>query len=179
MVRLKEYLLKDIRMMLSKDEQILVAIPYGKVNMEPGVILRSTDQNYLLLTDKRVIDIKGSFFKNKSGFNAYPRRLVTTAEYRHYLMGCTIKICFFNEQQNSDVTIEFTNCTKPESEAIVKELTDQVEGRHCPKCMKKLKEDYTFCPYCRAVLKKLCSKCGKPQQKDATSCPYCGCTVLK
>jgi hypothetical protein len=174
-IRVKDYLMKELLKMLAPEEQVQVAMPFGRMQSEQGQAGRAHDVDYLLLTDKRIIHIKGRFFKDRIGFNAYPRRLVTGADAKHFLVGSTIKVLFRNEAKNDEqIEFVFQNCSKPEAEAIVKELTDQIETRCCPQCMRKLNQDYTFCPYCRAVLKKLCSKCGKPQEKDWVSCHHCG-----
>jgi len=48
----------------------------------------------------------------------------------------------------------------------------------CPNCGKTVKNDYKFCPYCGASLKKTCLKCGTEIKEDWTYCPECS-TKLK
>ncbi len=176
-IKIKDYQLKELAKMLAPGEELLVAMHHGKPPPEQGAVRRADEHDYLLLTDKRIIDIKGRFFKDRTGFNAYPRRLVTGADYRHFLVGCTIKVLFKDERlEDNEIEVTFNNCGKLETESFVSILIDQMEARMCPKCMKKLKEDYTFCPNCRAALKKLCPKCGKPADRRTGVCPFCGCT---
>jgi hypothetical protein len=176
LIRVKDFQLKEIRKMLAPDEQIFVAVNYGRTQVEEGQFVRAFDVDYLLLTDKRLIDIKGRFFKDQTGFCAYPRRLVTVADAKHFHVGSTLTIKFRNDcNQGEEISIAFQNCGKPDAEAIVKELNDQVEMRRCPNCMRRLEEEFTFCPFCRTPLNRICSRCGKPQQADWSSCPFCGC----
>ncbi|MFA6447956.1 MAG: zinc ribbon domain-containing protein [bacterium] len=175
-IRIKDYQLKEIMKMLAPDEQLFVAVNHGKPQPEQGKAWRADEVDYLLLTDKRIIDIKGRFFRDRIGFNAYPRRLVTGADFRHFLVGCTITVRFRDERdEESEIEIQFQNCGKPESETMVKLLTDQIELRMCPKCMRRLKEDHTFCPMCGAPLKRLCPSCGKQVNTEEAICHHCGC----
>jgi len=174
-IEIKDYQMKEIRKMLAPDERMLAAIPCGRVHVEQGRPVHTPEGDYLVLTDKRIIEVKGRFFRDHTGFNAYPRRLATDADVRHYLLGSTLKVLFRNEvKQGEEFELVFLNCDRTAAEAIVHELTNQLETRRCPRCMKKLTDDFTFCPYCRAVLKKLCSHCGKPRNQDLLSCPHCG-----
>jgi hypothetical protein len=176
-IRIKDYQLKEIKKMLAPDEQLYVAVNHGKPQTtEQGKAWRPDEVDYLLLTDKRIIDIKGRFFRDRIGFNAYPRRLVTGADFRHFLVGCTITVHFRDERdEESEIVIQFQNCGKPESETVVKLLTDQIEMRACPKCMRRMKEDHTFCPMCGAPLKRLCPSCGKQINTEEAICHHCGC----
>ena len=175
-IRIKDYQLKELRKMLAPDEQLLVAVNHGKRQGEQGKVWRADELDYLLLTDKRIMDIKGRFFRDRIGFAAYPRRFVTGADFRHFLFGCTITVRFRDEsKEDSEIQVQFLNCGKPESETIVKLLTDQIEMRVCPKCMRKLKEDHTFCPMCGAPLKRLCPSCGKQMPAEIEVCHLCGC----
>ena len=174
-IRIKEHQLKELKKMLAPDEALLVAATHGKATMEQGRVRRADEQDYLLLTDKRVIDIKGRFFRDRIGFRAHPRRLVTGADYRHYLIGCTITILFRGErEEDAEHKVEFHNCGKADAEAVVRELTEQIEMRRCPKCTRQLKDDHTFCPMCGAALKRLCPRCGKHIPQEQAACPHCG-----
>jgi hypothetical protein len=175
-IRIKDYQLKELRKMLAPDEELFVAVSHGKKQGEPGRVCRSEEQDYLLVTDKRLIDIKGRFFRDRIGFTAYPRRLVLGADSKHFLYGCTITVRFRDErEEDAEIQVQFQNCGKPEAETVVKLLTDQIEMRVCPKCMRRLKEDHTFCPMCGASLKKLCPSCGKQIRTEENICHNCGC----
>ena len=54
-----------------------------------------------------------------------------------------------------------------------KEETKIEEIHHCPKCNYVVKEDYKFCPSCRAELKKECIKCWKELKSEWKTCPFC------
>ncbi len=178
MIRIKDYQLKELQKLLAPQEELFLAVNHGKPRGEPGKVWKADELDYLLLTDKRIIDIKGRFFKDRIGFCAYPRRLVAGADFRHFLVGCTVTVKFKNESDEDDeIDVQFSNVAKPDAETIVKLLTDQIEMRLCPKCMRKLKDDYTFCPLCGASLKRLCPNCGKPIPKENQECHLCGCTV--
>lgn len=176
LVRIKPEPLKALTKMLAPDEKLLVAVPHGKMGMEPGKIQKHHEVDYFLLTDKRIIVVKGKFFKDRSGFSAYPRRLCIDADAKFFLVGCNVKIRLRDERDESGESIlEITNLRKPEAGAIARELgKHEVVRRHCPKCSGELDKDYTFCPNCGASLKKICPKCGKTLLKDSISCPLCG-----
>jgi RNA polymerase subunit RPABC4/transcription elongation factor Spt4 len=44
----------------------------------------------------------------------------------------------------------------------------------CPNCGREVKDDYTFCPFCNAPLKKSCPSCKREIEPDFVVCPYCG-----
>jgi hypothetical protein len=174
-IKIKEYVLKTLAGLLAPGEPLLFAIPYGGTQNEEQKAVLPQDRNYLLLTDTRIISVKGRYLKDKSGFKAYPRRLVTGASHKHFLYGCNISINFRNEMsEEEDISVEFQNCGKPEAEAIVEELNAALHrAENCPSCMQRLTRDFTFCPHCGAALKKLCSRCGKPKPPGADKCPIC------
>lgn len=66
-----------------------------------------------------------------------------------------------------------------ESELDLEETEDKKEEvkideiHHCPKCNYVVKEDYKFCPSCRAELKKDCVKCWKELKSEWKTCPFC------
>jgi len=175
-IRIRDYQLKELKKLLAPTEELLVAVNFGRPQGEPGKVWRSDELDYLLLTDKRLISIKGRYFRDRIGFMAYPRRLVLGADFRHFLIGCTITVRFKDEQnEDSEIAVQFNNCGKPDAEMIVKILTDQIDLRQCPKCMRPLKDDFTFCPMCGAPLRKLCPGCGKPMRTEDKECSLCGC----
>ncbi|HOO56084.1 MAG TPA: zinc ribbon domain-containing protein [bacterium] len=174
-IRISQVWLKDLQKVLAPGEEIQVAIPIGKVDLESGRVPRATDRDYLMLTDKRLIEVKGRYFINKTGCSHYPRRLVTAAESRNFLMGSTLKIAFRDERkENEEVMVEFSNCGKREADAIVEILDRQLYNRFCPSCRRLLDQDSTFCPNCFTVLKHLCSTCGKKLEPESDTCPHCG-----
>jgi endogenous inhibitor of DNA gyrase (YacG/DUF329 family) len=60
---------------------------------------------------------------------------------------------------------------KPERSAHENKIESDQE---CPKCGRKVKADFTLCPFCKYVLKTECPECGKPVDRKFRSCPYCG-----
>jgi len=50
-----------------------------------------------------------------------------------------------------------------------KERMDQ-----CPVCHAYISQEYKFCPYCAAKVKKVCPACKKLYQINWDICPYCG-----
>jgi len=174
-IRIKEYVLKTLSGLLAPGEPLMFAIPYGGISSDEQKALLPQDRNYLLITDSRILSVKGRYLKDKCGFKAYPRRLVIGASFKHFLNGCNITINFRNEMnEEEDIAVEFQNCGKLEAEAIVEEINAAIHRTsNCPACMQRLTKDYTFCPHCGAALKKLCSRCGKPKPVGADKCPIC------
>ena len=44
----------------------------------------------------------------------------------------------------------------------------------CPGCGRPLNSEYRFCPYCRAVMRRICAGCGRILQSGWAACAYCG-----
>ena len=44
----------------------------------------------------------------------------------------------------------------------------------CPGCGRHLNSEYRFCPYCRAVLRRVCAGCGRPLLSGWLACAHCG-----
>jgi endogenous inhibitor of DNA gyrase (YacG/DUF329 family) len=77
-----------------------------------------------------------------------------------------IRVSSSEEKQPFPVIIEKPGRFPPESES---------EGDHeCPKCGRKVKADFSLCPFCKYVLKTECPECGKPVDRKFKLCPYCG-----
>lgn len=57
-----------------------------------------------------------------------------------------------------------------EAEALLHELQEQAT---CPRCRRKVDQDFVACPYCRTALRTACAECGKPMTASWVLCPYC------
>lgn len=58
-----------------------------------------------------------------------------------------------------------------EAEAVLQELSDHSA---CPRCNKRVKDDFVHCPSCRARLKRACAVCQRPMDFAWAICPSCG-----
>jgi RNA polymerase subunit RPABC4/transcription elongation factor Spt4 len=47
----------------------------------------------------------------------------------------------------------------------------------CPKCGKRVKEDWLACPYCHDVIKRSCQKCARILDPAWDICPFCASPV--
>ena len=57
-----------------------------------------------------------------------------------------------------------------EAEALLHEIQEQAA---CPRCRRKVDQDFIACPYCRSALRTPCAQCGRPLASSWVSCPYC------
>ena len=57
-----------------------------------------------------------------------------------------------------------------EAEAVLQELSDRSA---CPRCGKRVKDDFVHCPSCRARLKRTCTTCQRPMDFAWVICPSC------
>lgn len=44
----------------------------------------------------------------------------------------------------------------------------------CPVCKNRANDDFIFCPWCQARLKRVCARCTRPLMLRWKLCPYCG-----
>jgi RNA polymerase subunit RPABC4/transcription elongation factor Spt4 len=58
-----------------------------------------------------------------------------------------------------------------EAEALLHEIQEQAS---CPRCRRKVDQDFIVCPYCRSALRTPCEQCGRPMASSWVLCPYCG-----
>lgn len=58
-----------------------------------------------------------------------------------------------------------------EAEAVLLEIADRSS---CPKCTRRVKDDFLVCPSCRAELKEPCVECSRPLNYSWIACPGCG-----
>ena len=55
----------------------------------------------------------------------------------------------------------------------VLEIAEHV-ATSCARCGHPLNSEYRFCPYCRAVMRRVCAGCGHILQSGWTACAHCG-----
>ena len=173
MIKLKPNVLEKVQTLLANGEEIQVAIAYGKTSYSPEVRIQPKDRDYLLITNNRLMIIKGHWFETGFGVSSYSRDSVCGVSVASFLIGCTVTINMENAEGTAS-QLMLTNCGKPEAEAIQKSFSEQQDGRRCPACHKSLRADFAFCPFCQATLKHICPACRKPMDKDWVSCPFCG-----
>lgn len=58
-----------------------------------------------------------------------------------------------------------------EAEAVLAELADR---RNCPRCARRVQDDFVICPSCRCELKEPCVACARPLNFAWVVCPACG-----
>ena len=58
-----------------------------------------------------------------------------------------------------------------EAEALLHELQEQAT---CPRCRRKIEQDFLACPYCRSALRIPCQSCGKGMAPTWVICAFCG-----
>src|SRR5512140_935937 len=58
-----------------------------------------------------------------------------------------------------------------EAEAVLSELADR---SNCPRCAKRVHEDFLICPSCKYRLKEACAQCARPLNFAWVACPSCG-----
>lgn len=156
------------------DEQVQMVIPCGRMHFDPGTVVRARDRDYLIITNQRLIELKGTWFDNKQGLMSYPRNMVISVDIDNYLLGSTVQVHVQPMGGGPARTLSFPNCGKPEAEMIQKMFTEQTAGRRCPGCGRPLDMQFTFCPFCKTTLKRVCRSCGKPLEDAWANCPYCG-----
>jgi len=176
-IAMKDEWLEKLGKMLAPGELVIFAIPCGMMRTEPGRLHRAHERDYMIVTNRRIISLKGQFFRDGSGFTAYPKKMCDGARLNKFATGTTIRV-FLNDGPEGRVgtTLEFPNCKRAHAEIIVEELQKKTEQatRHCPSCLTVLQRDFTFCPGCGASLKKICPRCGKTLSQAGSNCPYCG-----
>lgn len=59
-----------------------------------------------------------------------------------------------------------------EAEALMRDLAEL--RRSCPRCERRVGEEYLFCPHCRSRLREPCATCGRALELGWLACPYCG-----
>lgn len=177
LIRLKKEWLDTLSGMLAPGEELIIAVPCGGHNANDERYKKAHDFDYLLITAKRIMYVKGKFFLDKSGFTAFPRKLCSGVTTKPYLMGCNVKISFTNPvKKEEEIILEAKNCRKKDAEAIEEELNRTLSFGKCPSCRTELQKPSTFCPKCGRVLRKICPTCGKEICADMTTCPRCSST---
>ena len=58
-----------------------------------------------------------------------------------------------------------------EAEAVLLELSERAA---CPRCARRVRDDFVHCPSCRAQLKRACDECRRPLDFAWVICPGCG-----
>ena len=61
-----------------------------------------------------------------------------------------------------------------EEEALLQAIE---EFPNCPKCGKRIKEEWLACPACHEIIKKSCRKCGRILDLSWDMCPFCASPV--
>lgn len=174
-IKIRDECVRALSTMLAPGEKLLIAVPCGGQGDADGRVKKVQDNDYLLITDKRIICVRGSFFLDRSGFEAYPRKLCAGVSVRPYLMGCNLKMKFCSPRDpDSAVEVEMKNCKKTDAETIADEISKQLGFGKCPSCTTVLQKPSTFCPNCGKALKKRCRSCGKEILPEAAACPVCG-----
>ena len=173
-IRMKQRLMDELSVMLSPDERVIVTIPHGNQVLVQGRLQKADSRDYFLLTDKRLIMVKGRYFNDRIGFKAYSRKLCAAAETKHYNVGSNLSVLLQDPKSKREITLEINNCRKAEAEAIVKELTADKRRKQCPRCTGILEKEFTYCPNCGASLKNICPRCGKQLPDSNAACPHCG-----
>jgi hypothetical protein len=54
---------------------------------------------------------------------------------------------------------------------MLRELRGQAA---CPRCARRVSDDFAVCPYCATVLRTPCRNCGRPNGTAWEACAYCG-----
>ena len=57
-----------------------------------------------------------------------------------------------------------------EAEALLHEIQEQAT---CPRCRRKVDQDFVACPYCRSALRTPCDHCERLLSPSWVLCPYC------
>lgn len=57
-----------------------------------------------------------------------------------------------------------------EAEALLHEIQEQAT---CPRCRRKVDQEFVACPYCRTALRTPCESCARPLSSTWVLCPYC------
>ncbi len=174
-VKIHKNVLDEIARNLAPGEQVFVAVSYGRADLPAGAAYRPDARDYLIITDIRLLDIKGTFFVSRTGFTSYPRKLIVDAHETSQSSGSTITVQFADPRAPGKIfELVFVNCSKPEAPFIVKELTRRDGTSRCPACRAAANPSATYCPKCGAPLRRICPGCGKPVAQDAVQCPVCG-----
>lgn len=63
-----------------------------------------------------------------------------------------------------------------EEEYLLQDLDDV---HTCPNCNRSIRDDFIFCPHCRAVLRTECPSCRKPVDVRWEICPYCAFDLVE
>lgn len=173
LIKIKPHVLKLLQPAFTPGEEIQIAIPCGNFSYDPNSTPRARDRDYLIITDKRLISVKGAWFENKQGLMSFPRDMVMGVDVNTFLLGCTVTVTL-RPMSGAPRELEFPNCGKPEGEAVKKMFTEVEAGRRCTGCGRPLRMEFTFCPFCNTSLKRLCHHCGKALEEGWVNCPYCG-----
>lgn len=64
-----------------------------------------------------------------------------------------------------------------QNEALMSDLAEL--RRSCPTCGRAVKEDFLFCPQCRARLREPCRSCARPLAPSWSVCPSCGAQAAR
>ena len=174
LIKVKSRVFQLLQKLFGEGEEAQVVIPCGRMDFDPATPNRPSDRDYLILTNRRLIQAPGAWFQTGKGAMSYPRTMIIDVETATYLLGCTITFHVQPMGGGATRAVVFPNCGKPEAEQIKKMFSEQHAGRRCPGCGRTLQDDFTFCPFCKASLKRLCRNCGRPLQDEWANCPYCG-----
>lgn len=176
-IHIKPHVMAELRSILEFGEKVDAAIPCGPVRVKEGQIARAEDRDYCLLTNLRLIHVRGEWFKTKDAAKVVivARKRIASVESKTFLLGATLDFTVVDEKNpfiKTSLVVE--NCGKTGAESISKILTATSATKTCPACGKPLDEQFSFCPYCKFSLKKVCQTCGKAMNDDWIGCPYCG-----
>jgi len=173
MIKLKPDVMNLLLPLLMAGEQVEAAAAYGHASYSPDKKIHLKDRDYLLITDRRLICVKGEWFETRQGVTSYPRGLITNVDVANFLLGCTMTITI-KPPNGEPRQLLFHNCGKLEGDAIKNMFLHKETDRICPDCGSPLHSEFTFCPFCKTALKRQCSSCGKPMEHDWKVCPFCG-----
>lgn len=173
-VKTRQEEIQKIKSILEAQERILLAFPYGRQVMDAR--WRQTDEpqfcDNLVITNKRVLIIPREWFVGKKTYIYIPFLYISGVEIKEQVMGTTLLI----KANNPGGTPEYmlNNCPKKEGEQAADFLQKMKGKLLCDNCLKQIKEEFLYCPYCKHLLKKICSGCGKELEGEWVICPFCG-----
>lgn len=159
---------------LSKNERILIAFPYGGRLFDPG--WKQQDEptvfNHIVITNRQVFIIPKEWFFGKKEIVKFSYYDISVVELREQVMGTTLYIKVTKDTQSIEFNLD--NCPKKEGEQALFFLQKMKGSVLCLFCFKQISFEFVYCPHCEGKLKRTCSKCEKILEEEWIICPYCG-----
>lgn len=174
-IKVKDYILKEFEKLLVPGECLKAVIPYGGISVGGGeAAQKSSAWDYFILTGTRAINIKRTFFVNRTGVASYPLRYCTNVELTAGAAGCRLTIKFEDKNRpGAAAEINIPSLRKADGEEIVRELTKENPIFRCPKCCQTTDDKNTFCVKCGATVRNICPRCGKTLDSAGKQCQLC------